>query len=88
MAGKEFEGTEELIFDNVQDYIVSGLGEAVKSTLDDLDWDGEAVALMVLSLSTDNKTIVNGKIVMTGELMKTTKEFKANKLFEKADKDL
>ena len=88
IAGKEFEGTEELIYDDIQDFIVTGMGEAVKSTLDELDWDGECVASVVLNLSTNNKKVDSGKINMAGELMKTTREFKAVKLFENAEKDL
>ena len=74
-----------MVFDDIQDYIVAGHGEDIKTTLDDLNWDGDAVAIIVLNL---NRKVTGGRINIVGELFKEPKEFKATKLFEKADKDL
>ena len=57
ITGQEFKGKDLLAFDDIQDYIVAGHGEAIKTTLDDLDWDGDAVATIILNLSPDNKKV-------------------------------
>ena len=88
ITGQEFKGKDLLAYDDIQDYVVTGHGEAIKTTLDDLDWDGDAVATIVLNLSPDNKKVTGGRINIVGEFIKEPKEFKATKLFEKADKDL
>ena len=88
MAGADFEGTDELEFNDVQDWIVDSGAEATKQKLDDLEWNGDAVVAVSLTLSPDNKKVVNGKILAMGELMKGIKDFRANRIFERADKDL
>ena len=88
IAGPEFMGRDELNFTDIQDWVVQGFGDATKQQLDEFEWDGEAVATIGLSLSADNRKVMGGKLHLVGELMKSTKEFRANKLFERAEKDL
>ena len=87
-SGAEFSGKDDLNWGDIQDWIVAGGNEAIKSTLDQYSWDGNAVATILLSLSPDNRKVVQGKVVLVGDLMKGSKEVKANRLFPEADKQL
>ena len=88
LAGAEFNGKDKLDWGDVQDWVVSGGNEAMKSVLDQHDWDGNVVGTILLNLSPDNKKVVGGKMVLVRDLMKGTKEVKANRLFPEADKQL
>ena len=56
--------------------------------MDDLEWDGDAIVGVGLNLSPDNSKVVGGKVFLQGELLKSTKEVRANKLWEKVDREL
>ena len=88
MAGQGFDGKDQLEFIDIQDWVVSGWGEASKATLDDFEWDGDAVVWVGITLSPDNGKIVEGKMFLQGELLKSAKEIRATKLWDQADKDL
>ena len=87
--GSEFSGSDTLNLTDVSDWVVDGLGgEAAKSVLDDFDWDGNVVAGITLKTSPDNRKVVMSNIFLAGDLMKSSKEIKANRLFADADKDI
>ena len=88
ISGQEFNGKDQLVFEDIQDWIVPGFGEGSKQQLDEMDWEGDAIVSVGLFLSTDNRKITSGKIYTHGELMRSNKDFRAQRLFEKADKDL
>ena len=87
-AGPEFLGTDTLEIADTTDWHTQGGVEALRQTLDAFDWNGEAVMAIQLALSPDNKKVIGGKVHLVGELFKGTKDFRANRLFENADKDL
>ena len=88
MGGSDFDGNDELEFPDVQDWLVDGGVETIKQRLDDFDWNGDAVITLLLDLSPDNRKVNSGKVMAMGELMKGTKDFRANRLFDGADKEL
>ena len=88
ISGQEFNGRDMLVFEDIQDWIVTGFGEGSKQQLDEMDWEGDAIVSVGLTLSQDNKKITSGKIYTHGELMRSNKDFRANRLFENIDKDL
>ena len=88
-SGPEFEGNDELQVNDISDWVVEGFGgEAAKQALDDFEWDGGVVMGITLQTSADNKKVNNANIFLTGELMKSNKEIRANRLFGDADKEL
>ena len=88
LAGPEFEGSDKLEFADVTDWFTRGGVDAVKETLDSFEWNGDAMATIQLGLSTDNRKIETAKVFVLGELMRGNKDFRANRLFEGADKEL
>ena len=88
LSGPEFTGSDQLTFSDVTDWVVGGGTEAAKAVLDEFDWTGEPVVGVTLKLSPDNKKVVSGNLFVTGELMKSAKEVRANRLFGQAEKDL
>ena len=87
--GTEYSGEETLELNDINNWVVEGPGgEAAKGTLDDFEWNGEAVMGLTLITSTDNKKVSNAMVFLTGEFMKSSKDIKANRLFPEADKDL
>ena len=88
-SGPEFQGEEELDFNDVGDWLVEGMGsEVAKTVLDEFDWDGSPVMGITLKTSPDNRKVVNSNIYLVGEFMKTPREIKANRIFPEAEKDL
>ena len=88
MAGPDFLGTDELECADLGDWVTAGGVEASKTTLDNFNWEGQAVVTAFLQLSPDNKKVTNGGVRTVGELMKSQKDFKASRLFPTTDKDL
>ena len=88
ISSPDFGGQEKLEFIDIQDWVVHGWGEATKTTLDDLEWDGDVIMGGGLDLSPDNSKVVGGRVFLQGELLKSPKEIRANKLWEKVDKEL
>ena len=88
-SGNEFAGSDQLEASDINNWIVEGFGgEAAKTVLDDFEWNGAVVMGITLKTSPDNKKIVGSNIFLTGELMRGSKEIRANRLFNDADKDL
>ena len=88
ILSQDFSGKDSLELVDVQDWVVPGWGEAAKASLDDMEWDGEAVVSVGITLSPDNKKIIQGKVFLQGELLKSSKEIRVNKLWDQSDKDL
>ena len=88
ISGPEFQGSDKIEFADTTDWLTNGGVEAIKETLDSFEWNGDAVVTLQLSLSPDNRKVDSGKVFMLGELMRGQKDFRANRLFEGADKEL
>ena len=88
MTGAEFNGKDVLVLEDLQDVMVTGFREASKNMLEEFDWDKYAVVTVGLTLSNNNKSIINAKIHMIGDLMDAPKDVRAKKLFEKFPSDL
>ena len=88
MTGAEFNGKYVLVLEDLQDVMVTGFREASKNMLEEFDWDKYAVLTVGLTLSNNNKSIINAKIHMIGDLMDAPKDVRAKKLFEKFPSDL
>ena len=60
ISGPEFQGRENIEFADIDDWITTGGAEATIVTLDNHNWNGDAVMTVELRLSPDNKKVVNG----------------------------
>ena len=88
-GGLEFEGGDLLAVPDISDWTVDGFGgDSAKSTLDEFDWDGNAVIGITLKTSPDNRKVTSSKMFTAGLLMKNRREIRANRLFPEADKEL
>jgi hypothetical protein len=74
-----------IVTDNL---LVASLGQPVNATLGRNGWDGRTVAGVGLELSPDNSLISRGQFYMRGNLSQEPGVFQANKLWEKASKEV
>jgi hypothetical protein len=85
---KWFQGTGDLpnlITDNL---LVASLGHPVNAILGRNGWDGRTVAGVGLELSPDNTRVNRGQFFMRGHLSAEPGEYQANKLWDRASKDI
>jgi hypothetical protein len=85
---KWFEGGGNLPSIVTDNLLVASLGQPVNATLGRNGWDGRTVAGVGLELSADNMHVSRGQFYMRGNLSQQPGTFQANKLWEKASKDI
>jgi hypothetical protein len=85
---KWFEGGVDLPSVVTDNLLVASLGQPVNATLGRNGWDGRTVAGVGLELSADNLHVSRGQFYMRGNLSQERGIFQANKLWDKASKDI
>jgi hypothetical protein len=85
---KWFQGGGDLPSVITDNLLVASLGHPVNAILGRNGWDGRTVAGVGLELSPDNTDITRGQFFMRGHLSIEQGEFQANKLWDKAGKDI
>jgi hypothetical protein len=85
---KWFQGTGDLPSVITDNLLVASLGQPVNAILGRNGWDGRLVAGVGLELSPDNLRVTRGQFFMRGQLSVEPGEFQANKLWERASKDI
>jgi hypothetical protein len=88
LDAKWFSGCEdlpELIAKNLE---VASLGQPVNAVFGKNGWDGKAVAGVGLELSSDNRTVRNGRFFIRGPLSIDDGTYQVNRLWEQAARDI
>jgi hypothetical protein len=85
---KWFQGGGDLPAVITDNLLVASLGHPVNAVLGRNGWDGRTVAGVGLELSPDNSEVLRGQFYMRGHLSVENGEFQANKLWERASKDV
>jgi hypothetical protein len=85
---KWFAGADELPEMVAENLEVPGFGRPLNATLGKNGWDGKAAAGIGLELSSDNRTVKSGQFFLCGPLSTELGQIQANKLWERAAKDL
>lgn len=83
IGGDGFKGKEDLTRDDVKKLVVEGFGKNSMTALT-TDWSGDVAGLIVVSLSNDNKRIVEGRFCLIGSLC-SNKKVSAGKFWNVLD---
>ena len=82
---KYFEGECDLAAEKVRKLTTTGNEETVKETLTKLGWEGQSIATVTLTVSTDGKRAEDGRFNLRGPLTEDPIKLQASKLWEKVD---
>jgi hypothetical protein len=85
---KWFQGSGDLPAVITDNLLVASLGHPVNAILGRNGWDGRTVAGVGIELSQDNTQVIRGQYFMRGNLSAEPGEYQANKLWERASKDI